>query len=425
MSARASLPPRGSRRASAPLPQWLRGYAVEQDYAAYTEADHRVWRTVLRGIHDRLARTAHPAYVRGLEAAGMRVDRIPRITEMDAKLAELGWGAVAVDGFIPPRAFQALQAHRVLPISAAIRRPDHLEYTPAPDILHEAAGHAPILADPGYAAFVERIGALGARTFSAPADREAYEAIRHLSIVKEAAESTAAELEAAEQRLDAALAADGEPSEAARLARLYWWTVEYGLLGAPDDYRLYGAGLLSSLGESASCHRPEVKKLRLSAACADVPYDITREQAQLFVAEDFRHLHDVLDEVMERTAYRRGGLHALEAARRSEEPAGLVFESGAELAARVEELAEVGAHAHLARLGGALRLRRGGYLPELRLEPAALLHTPERVRLYALAPGAPLTLEAIAGARPIAGEETLGRALSSAAPLLTPAGSGP
>ncbi len=402
--------------ASATLPEWLRGYVVEQDYAAYTEADHRTWRTILRGIHDRLVRTAHPAYRRGLEAAGMHLDRIPRIAEMDEKLAELGWGAVAVDGFIPPRVFQELQAHRVLPISAAMRREDHLEYTPAPDIVHEAAGHAPILADPEYAAFVERIGALGARTFSLPADREAYEAIRELSIVKEAAASTPEEVAAAERRLEAAIAAGTEVSEAARIARLYWWTVEYGLIGAPDDYRLYGAGLLSSLGESESCHRPEVQKRRLTAACVDVGYDITREQKQLFVAEDFRHLRDVLDEVMARTAYRRGGLHALEVAARSGEPAALGFESGAQLFGRVEMLVPAGEHAHLARLGGPLRLRRGGYLPEWPLEHAALLFTPERVRLYALAPEAPLTLEAIAGARLVAGEETLGRRLSMAMP---------
>jgi phenylalanine-4-hydroxylase len=403
--------------ASARLPDWLRVHVAEQDYARYSEADHEVWRAVLGGIHARLARTAHPAYVRGLEAAGMSLDRIPRVAEMDRRLGELGWGAIPVDGFIPPRAFQALQAHRVLPISTAIRRADHLEYTPAPDIVHEAAGHAPILADPEYGAFLERIGASGACTFSLPADREAYEAIRQLSIVKEDAASTAEDVAAAERRLEAATAAGAEVSEAMRLARLYWWTVEYGLIGTPDDYRLYGAGLLSSLGESASCHRPEVTKRPLSAACVDVAYDITREQAQLFVAEDFGHLRAVLDEVMEGTAYRRGGAYALEVACRSEEPAVLTFESGAQLFARVEAVATAGEHAHIARLGDAVRLRRGGYLPERRLERAALLHTPERVQLYALAPEAPFTLDAVAGACPIAGEETLGRALSSASPL--------
>ncbi|MBC7171664.1 MAG: phenylalanine 4-monooxygenase, partial [Polyangiaceae bacterium] len=102
------------------LPAWLASYVVEQDYDAYTPVDHEVWRTVLRGIHVRLVHTAHPAYVRGLEAAGMSLDRIPRIEEMDERLDAIGWGAVCVDGFIPPRAFQALQAYRVLPISASI-----------------------------------------------------------------------------------------------------------------------------------------------------------------------------------------------------------------------------------------------------------------------------------------------------------------
>ncbi len=400
------------------LPPWLAAYVVDQDYDVYTETDHRVWHTVLSGIHGRLARTAHPAYARGLEAAGMSLDRIPRIDAMDARLAEIGWGAVCVDGFIPPRAFQALQAERVLPISAAIRRADHLEYTPAPDIVHEAAGHAPMLADPEYAAFVERIGALGARTFSLPADREAFEAIRHLSIVKEAPDATADEVAAAERRLEAAVRTSLEVSEAAMLARLYWWTVEYGLVGTVDDYRLYGAGLLSSLGESASCHRPEVRKIPLTPACVDVGYDITREQSQLFVAESFAQVLDVLEDVMGRTADRRGGTHALEIARRSGERAVLVFESGARLDAVVQARSPVSELASIYRLGGPLRVHLGGDGASLEVASAALLDSPEGPFLHALPDDAPATLAAFRASPLVAGPERLGRRLASARPAM-------
>lgn len=309
------------------LPDSLRAYTVAQDYDAYTEAEHGVWRAILEGINERLSASAHPAYARGLRAAGMRLDRIPRIEDMDASLAALGWGAVCVDGFIPPRVFQAMQAHHVLPISGAVRRPEHLDYTPAPDIVHEAAGHAPILADPVYAAFLARIGRLGAKTFSLPADREVFEAIRELSIVKECASLPEA-VQVVELRLAAAVSAASEASEAAKLARLYWWTVEYGLVGELDDYRLYGAGLLSSLGESERCHRPEVEKLPLDAACVEVPYDITQEQAQLFVTPDFAALDRVLDDVMASTAYGRGGEHGLCVAADSGERARLELVDG-------------------------------------------------------------------------------------------------
>src|SRR5262249_35686583 len=157
---------------------------------------------------DRLDRTAHPSYAQGFRATGMSRDRIPRIEEMSEHLASIGWHAVAVDGFIPPRAFQAFQAIRILPIACDVRRPDHLEYTPAPDIVHEAAGHAPMLVDPEYAAFAERIGATGMRAFSLPSDRESFEAIRELSILKEDLASTADAIEAAEARVARAMRPD-------------------------------------------------------------------------------------------------------------------------------------------------------------------------------------------------------------------------
>ncbi len=404
--------------ARARLPAWLAAYVVEQDYDAYTEVDHGVWKTVLHGLQKTLSRTAHPAYVKGLEAAGMSLDRLPRIEEMDARLSEIGWGAVCVDGFIPPRAFQELQAERVLPISGAIRRADHLEYTPAPDILHEAAGHAPMLADPEYAAFLERIGALGARTFSLPADREAYEAIRHLSIVKEAAGSEPSEILAAEQRLEAAIRSSTEVSEAAMLARLYWWTVEYGLVGTPEDYRIYGAGLLSSLGESESCRRPEVTKIPLSPACVEYGYDITREQRQLFVAESFPQILDVLEDVMANTADRRGGLHALETARRSGEPAVLVFESGARVDARVASRTAVSEFAFVYRLGGRISMRQAGAQSATELPCAALLESPEGPSMYALPVETPPTLASVRAAPLIAGRDQLGLRLASARPAM-------
>ncbi|HMI94367.1 MAG TPA: hypothetical protein VK509_23505, partial [Polyangiales bacterium] len=106
---------------------------------------------------------------------------------------------------------------------------------------------------------------------------------------------------------------------------------EYGLIGTPEDYRLYGAGLLSSLGEAHFCHDPSVRKLPLSAACIDVDYDITRAQPQLFVAESFEQLDDVLEQVDRGLSHARGGEHALAAALASEELATFELDSGAEL----------------------------------------------------------------------------------------------
>jgi phenylalanine-4-hydroxylase len=307
------------------VPHELRRYVVEQDYAQYSEVDQAVWRFVLLQTHQRLQHTAHPAYREGLAQTGISVERIPRISEMSECLQRFGWSAVCVDGFIPPRAFQDFQAASILPIAADIRSIDHLTYTPAPDIIHEAAGHAPILPDARYAAYLRAIGEVGKKAFASPEDARVYAAIFELSEVKETRGAAPELLQRAEARLAAALAQISVASEASRISRLYWWTAEYGLVGTPRDYRLYGAGLLSSLWESHACHDAAVRKLELSAACVEQGYDITRTQPQLFVARDFEQLFSVLSEVDAGLVHRQGGDAALLAALRSEDLATLHF----------------------------------------------------------------------------------------------------
>jgi phenylalanine-4-hydroxylase len=306
----------------------LRQYVVEQDYAAYTARDQAVWRFVVRHGHARLCDTAHPAYGAGFRAAGISTERIPRLTDMHAHLSALGFGVVCVDGFIPPRVFQAFQARGILPVAADVRTAAHLTYTPAPDIIHEAAGHAPFLAQPDYARFLRRIGAVSEEAFEYPRDRALYQAIYALSELKERPDASPDACAQAEACLLALRALPAAVSEATRMARLYWWTVEYGLIGTLDHYRLYGAGLLSSVGEAHAVAAPSVRKRPLSAACVEEDYDITRAQPQLFVAEDFAQLEAVLSEVASTLSHVRGGTHALAEAKASEDRALVRLDTG-------------------------------------------------------------------------------------------------
>jgi phenylalanine-4-hydroxylase len=162
-----------------------------------------------------------------------------------------------------------------------------------------------------------------------PEEERVFRAIYALSEVKENPAASSEEVTGVEAELRGALACATEPSEAALLSRLYWWTAEYGLVGRPGDYKLYGAGLLSSLGESHSCHDPAVRKVVLDEHCVDVAYDITRPQPQLFVAPSFDALHDVLDRVARTLAFQRGGELSLSRALRSGEVASIQFSSGA------------------------------------------------------------------------------------------------
>jgi len=150
------------------VPAHLRRFVVQQDYGAYNAIDRAVWRFMLLQVQARLLETAHPAYRDGLVATGISPDKIPNIREMNEHLSRFGWGAICVDGFIPGRAFQEFQANGLLPIAADVRTRGHLVYTPAPDIFHEAAGHAPILPEPVFAAYLRRMGDLGRKAFTRP-----------------------------------------------------------------------------------------------------------------------------------------------------------------------------------------------------------------------------------------------------------------
>ena len=300
--------------AVAALPKHLLQFAVDQRYDEYTPVDHAVWRFIMRQNMFFLKEYAHKVYFQGLLETGISFDRIPRIDEMNEILGRIGWGAVAVDGFIPPAAFMEFQAYKVLVIACDMRQLHHIEYTPAPDIVHEAAGHAPIIVDREYSAYLQRFGEIGAKAMSSKKDFELYEAIRHLSILKEQPNTPQAEIDAATREVEYKQANLGEPSEMGLLSRLHWWTVEYGLIGTLEDPKIYGAGLLSSIGESVSCLEPEVKKIAYDVNAQNTAFDITTKQPQLFVTPDFAHLGRVLEEFASRMAFRVGGIEGIQKA---------------------------------------------------------------------------------------------------------------
>ena len=290
------------------LPKHLHQFIVKQPYEEYTAQNQAVWRYVMRINIDFLSKVAHESYLEGLKKTGISDEEIPKMEGMNRILKDIGWAAVSVDGFIPPNAFMEFQAYNVLVIASDIRTIDHLEYTPAPDIIHEAAGHAPIIANPEYAEYLRRFGEIGCKAISSSEDYEMYEAIRLLSILKEDPNSSEEIIENAQQKVEALQNTMGELSEMAQIRNLHWWTVEYGLIGTLENPKIYGAGLLSSIGESKKCLTAEVKKVPYTIEAATQNFDITKPQPQLFVTPDFAHLSFVLEEFANKMALRTGGL---------------------------------------------------------------------------------------------------------------------
>ena len=294
------------------LPKHLHKFVVQQPYEEYTAQNQAVWRYVMRMNVDYLSKVAHKSYMTGLEKTGISVENIPYMEGMNRILKEIGWAAVSVDGFIPPNAFMEFQAYNVLVIASDMRTINHIEYTPAPDIIHEAAGHAPIISNPEYAEYLRRFGEIGSKAISSAKDYEMYEAIRLLSILKENPNSTESEIDNAEQKVAYLQNNMDELSEMAQIRNLHWWTVEYGLIGTLGNPKIYGAGLLSSIGESAWCMQDEVKKVAYSIDAATINFDITKPQPQLFVTPDFAYLSLVLDEFANTMAIRTGGLKSIQ-----------------------------------------------------------------------------------------------------------------
>lgn len=318
------------------IPPHLRIYLSKQDYRLYTPSDQASWRFIMAIAKDFYADHAHKKYLDGLTDTGISTERIPRIEEMDEKLRRFNWRAVPVIGFIPPAAFLEFQAHGLLPIACDMRKVENLNYTPAPDIVHEAAGHAPIIADPAYSNYLRSYGEVARRAIFSNENMNVYYAIRRLSDTKEKPEATGQEVAAAQRHLDERLAEVEYDSEVDWVTRLGWWTTEYGLVGDLENPQIYGAGLLSSIGESYHALTDEVKKIPLSIACCDQAFNITEPQPQLFVTPNFETLGELLECLAARMAFRRGGLFGLTVAKRGETVTTVELDTGLQISGIVD-----------------------------------------------------------------------------------------
>ena len=183
------------------IPAHLQEFIVEQNANEYQPVDQAVWRYSLRQLKNFLADNAHSCYLDGLEKTGVTVNDIPSIESMSQKLQEFGWSAVPVSGFIPPAAFMEMQSLGILPIASDMRSIDHIFYTPAPDIVHEAAGHAPILIHPDFAKYLKQYAQVAKNAIVSSEDLALYEAIRELSDVKEHPNSTPEDIQKASDEL--------------------------------------------------------------------------------------------------------------------------------------------------------------------------------------------------------------------------------
>jgi phenylalanine-4-hydroxylase len=239
-----SAPTRGQFSLRGAYSETRPDYTLEQDWDAYTEAEHETWRTLFSRQRVLLERHAAPEVAAGLSALGIDAAHIPRFGEVNALLAPLtGWRIVAVPGLIPEEHFFAHLAARAFPVSVWIRQPHELDYLSEPDLFHDFFGHVPLLGNPVFARFMQAYGTAGQKA-------RAHGAV-------------------------------------ALLARVYWYTVEFGLLSTSQGLRAYGAGILSSSGETVySIASPEPNR---------VAFDLERVMATDYCIDGFQRMYFVID----------------------------------------------------------------------------------------------------------------------------------
>ncbi|MEZ4815072.1 MAG: hypothetical protein R3A80_07690 [Bdellovibrionota bacterium] len=298
-----------------------------QQLPEYTSEQNALWHELTNECFENIRTLAHPKCAEGIRKLGFVSQRIPSVIEIGSRLAAFGWGATPVTGLIAPRTFFGYLSQKILPIATNMRERCFKEYSPDPDVFHEAFGHACLLTDPFYSKCLQRFGEISLKAFQFPADKEYYSSVTKLAKFKTLNHGTVENKAIAAKTVNLV-------SEATLLARLGWWSFECGFVLDDDQPKAYGAALLSSTKEILQAtNNPRL--MGLNESCVEFDYDPTELQPHYFIAPSFEYLSRLLDSLASKMAFQIGGADALDIAIVSEEDATLVFDSGIELSGQV------------------------------------------------------------------------------------------
>lgn len=217
---------------------------LKQDYDAYTKEDFEVWRILFERQMPNLPQAACQAYLEGVEKVRFTADRIANFNELNKTLAKTtGWEVQVVPGLIDDDLFFGLLNNKRFPSSTWLRKMEQLDYLEEPDMFHDAFAHMPLLTNPHYTGFLEDISGI---------------ALKHID----------------------------DPYAINLLSRIYWFTIEFGLIRENDELRIYGAGILSSAGET---------KFSLSDEPMHLPYDVRKILNQPYWKDKFQDRYFIID----------------------------------------------------------------------------------------------------------------------------------
>ena len=229
-------------------------YLIEQDWAGYTPEQHAIWSELVGRRMPQLKRHACAEYLDGFSRIGLQQNQLPNLSEVTKRLRpRTGWSSTPVSGFLPAGAFFEMLAARMFPTTTWIRSKESLEYTPEPDIFHDVFGHVPMHAHPVFADFLQHYGKLCAGLTS--------------------------------------------QNDLERLGRLFWFTVEFGVIRQDGEIKVYGSGLISSHGECTHVINggPEIREFDL-VQVLDTVVDVAKMQPVLYAIESFDQIYEATKE---------------------------------------------------------------------------------------------------------------------------------
>ena len=240
-------------------------YLIQQNWAGYTPEQHAVWAELVSRRMPQLREHACREYLDGFRQIGLREEMLPNLAEVTKRLRpRTGWSSTPVSGFLPPDAFFEMLSARQFPTTTWLRSRDSLEYTPEPDIFHDVFGHVPMHAHPVFADFLQHYGKVCARL----SDKDKLE----------------------------------------RMGRLFWFTVEFGVIRQDGEIKLYGSGLISSHGESTKLiegmqngRGPEIRDFNLDQVL-NQQFLVSEMQKVLYAVESFDQIYEAAQEAEERLA---------------------------------------------------------------------------------------------------------------------------
>lgn len=225
---------------------------MDQAYHLYTDTDHQMWKKLFLRQMKHLPLVASRDYLTGIEKVGFVSDHIPNFDRETNPILRLltGWEVYVVPGLIPHKEFYTHLCHRQFPASNWLRKPEQMDYLEEPDMFHDTFGHVPLLSNQAFCDFMSHLSTIALRFLD------------HDEILQ-------------------------------RISRLYWYTVEFGLIHEENDLKIYGGGIISSAGESHYCLSKKVPKIDFELEkVLNTPYHIDRYQDHYFVIQSYEQLYE-------------------------------------------------------------------------------------------------------------------------------------